>query len=196
MRRYIGIAAGVVLLAAALSATGALPAAAQGAVKPLIALIVNDVTNPVPVRVTNAPPTLPALVKCTLDAGGSSSADEITAGTGGGSGVGSIECPGDVTVVDVQRVFFVPGLSAVSGTSNVLHWQVTVGLSSNTSLEAGEVIAVLTAGAPDTVLSRPVRLDRGVIGNVIMFNKTASTGIPGTAAVFTGTVIFEGVPVP
>ena len=54
MRRYIGMAVGVGLIVAALSATGALPAAAQGAVRPLLALIVNDVGNPVPVAGTVA----------------------------------------------------------------------------------------------------------------------------------------------
>jgi hypothetical protein len=49
MRRYIEMTLGVGLIVAALSATGALPAAAQGAVKPLLALIVNDAANPVPV---------------------------------------------------------------------------------------------------------------------------------------------------
>jgi len=54
MRRYIGMAVGVGLIVAAFSATGALPAAAQGAVRPLLALIVNDVGNPVPVAGTVA----------------------------------------------------------------------------------------------------------------------------------------------
>jgi hypothetical protein len=54
MRRYVGIAAGTALVAAVLSVTGALPALAQGALKPLMALIVNDVNNPVPVVIQNS----------------------------------------------------------------------------------------------------------------------------------------------
>jgi hypothetical protein len=57
MRRYVVIAAGTGLIAAVLSVTGALPVLAQGALKPLAALIVNDESSPVPVRVTN--PTAP-----------------------------------------------------------------------------------------------------------------------------------------
>ena len=52
MRRYVAIAAGTGLIAAVLSVTGALPVLAQGALKPLMALIVNDVDHPVPVTGT------------------------------------------------------------------------------------------------------------------------------------------------
>jgi hypothetical protein len=54
MRRYVAIAAGTGLIAAVLSVMGGLPALAQGALRPLAALIVNDSNNPVPV-VTPAP---------------------------------------------------------------------------------------------------------------------------------------------
>jgi hypothetical protein len=57
MRRYVAIAAGTALIAVVLSVTGPLPAFAQGALKPLMALIVNDASNPVPVLVTNATAT-------------------------------------------------------------------------------------------------------------------------------------------
>src|SRR6478752_5218909 len=60
MRRYIGIAGGLGLVVAALSATGALPAAAQGPAKTVLSLIVNDATQPVPVTGTvNATVTQP-----------------------------------------------------------------------------------------------------------------------------------------
>src|SRR6185436_261139 len=52
MRRYIGLAVGVGLVVAALSASGALPAAAQGPFKPMLSLIINDATQPVPVTGT------------------------------------------------------------------------------------------------------------------------------------------------
>jgi len=60
MRRYIGIAAGLGLLLVALTVTNAGPALAQGALKPVMALITNDVEHPVPVLVTNTTAT-PAL---------------------------------------------------------------------------------------------------------------------------------------
>ena len=52
MRRYIGLAVGVGLVVAALSASGALPAAAQEKFKPVLAMIINDATQPVPVTGT------------------------------------------------------------------------------------------------------------------------------------------------
>lgn len=52
MRRYIGLAVGVGLVVAALSASGALPAAAQGPNKPVLSMIINDATQPVPVTGT------------------------------------------------------------------------------------------------------------------------------------------------
>jgi hypothetical protein len=45
------MAAGLTLVAAVLSVSGTLPALAQGAVKPFMALIVNDSEHPVPVSV-------------------------------------------------------------------------------------------------------------------------------------------------
>ena len=53
MRRYIGPLVGVGLIAVGLSVTTDMPAFAQGALKPIMAFIVNDDSSPVPVRVTN-----------------------------------------------------------------------------------------------------------------------------------------------
>jgi hypothetical protein len=50
-RRYVVLGAGLALGTAALSMTSAGPALAQGALKPLAALIVNDASNPVPVAI-------------------------------------------------------------------------------------------------------------------------------------------------
>jgi hypothetical protein len=55
MRRYIAIAVGLGLLLVVLNVTNAGPALAQGALKPISALIVNDSANPVPVTVIAAP---------------------------------------------------------------------------------------------------------------------------------------------
>jgi hypothetical protein len=54
-RRYVVLGAGLALGTAALSMTSAGPALAQGALKPLAALIVNDASNPVPVAVVGQP---------------------------------------------------------------------------------------------------------------------------------------------
>lgn len=62
MRRYVALAAGTGLIAAVLSVTGGLPALAQGALKPLAALIVNDVNNPVPVVIQNPSSASPTLL--------------------------------------------------------------------------------------------------------------------------------------
>ena len=53
MRRYLGIAVGLGLLLAVLSVTSAGPVLAQGAIKPIMAFIVNDSANPVPTRNVN-----------------------------------------------------------------------------------------------------------------------------------------------
>ena len=58
-RRYVVVGAGLGFAAAALSMTNAAPALAQGALKPLSALIVNDATQPVPVAVLNQPARTP-----------------------------------------------------------------------------------------------------------------------------------------
>lgn len=56
-RSYLGVAAGVVLLAATLTVTGVVPAVAQGPLRPMMALIVNDSSSPVPVSFA-APPAV------------------------------------------------------------------------------------------------------------------------------------------
>ena len=193
MKRHFGIVIGLGLL---LVVTNAESALAQGPFKPAQTVIVNGTAKPVPVLVTNTRPTPPDLVKCSLYIGGLGSATPVVAGGGGGSSLNAINCPAGVTALDVQRVFFAPGVPAESTVSNVLHWQVVFGLSSDTNLEAGEVMAVLTAGAPDTVLSRPVRFDVTLANPLIAFRESASTGIPGISAAITGSLIFEGVPVP
>jgi hypothetical protein len=198
MRRYIGIAVGLGLLLVVLAVTNAGPALAQSAIKPVMAFIVNDRANPVPVLVTNTTPAPPDLVRCTLDLGGSEDADGIVAGVGGWSSFSRIQCPAGVTALDVHRVFYAPGVTGVSGVNNVQHWQVLFGLSSSndTDLDAGDVMAVLTVGAPYTVLSRPVRVDLTQVTTGIAHRKIGSTGIPGIPADMSGSLIFEGVPVP
>jgi hypothetical protein len=58
-RRYVVVAAGAGAVTAALSMTSAGPALAQGALKPLAALIVNDPSQPIPVAVLNQSPRQP-----------------------------------------------------------------------------------------------------------------------------------------
>ncbi|AMY10722.1 hypothetical protein LuPra_03961 [Luteitalea pratensis] len=92
-------------------------------------------------------------------------------------------------------MFFAPNVTVVSNKGNVLQWQVTIGLTRANTLVPGEVMAVLTAGAPDTVLSRPVRFDLTAVGTRIAHNRSGSTGIAGIGAQIAGSLIFEGVPV-
>ncbi len=54
-RRYVVLAGGVGLVSATVSMTSTGSALAQGALKPLSALIVNDATQPIPVAVLNQP---------------------------------------------------------------------------------------------------------------------------------------------
>jgi hypothetical protein len=163
-----------------------------------MAFIVNDADNPVPVLVTNATPTLPDLVTCSKDLGGGSSPNPIVAAPGGWFNNLTIDCPAGVTALDVQRVIYAPNVTAVETLNNVLHWQIAFGQSTSpdTSLEPGEVMAVLTSGAPSAVLSRPVRLHFTGGSSGIAYERSGSTGIAGVGASQSGSLIFEGVPVP
>jgi hypothetical protein len=58
-QRYLGIAAGIGIVVAVLSAAGGGSALAQGALKPLSALIVNNATQPVPVALVGEPHQAP-----------------------------------------------------------------------------------------------------------------------------------------
>ena len=194
MRRYVGMAVGTGLIAVVLSVTGGIPALAQGALKPVVSLIVNDVAHPVPVLVTNtSPPAAPALVKCSLKLSSSTSPGETELMIGGTT-VASIQCPAGVTKVDVQRVYFSPELGNMSGGSTVMHWRCTFGLSDEIYMEANDVVAVLTEGSPDSVLSRPLRVDTAAQAYVV-YNYRGNTGTTGINAMSNGAIVFEGVPV-
>lgn len=58
-QRYVVFGVGVGLVSAALSMTTAGPAVAQGVLRPLSALIVNDATQPIPVAVLGQPERTP-----------------------------------------------------------------------------------------------------------------------------------------
>ncbi len=192
MRRYIGEGSGLGLLLGILLAANALPAEAQPPAKPVLATIVNEVTDPVPVVVTNTTAAAPALVKCWFATGSGSG----SVPTGGGSGRLSVQlsvhCPDGITAMDVQRVYFSPDVMNLG--TNVLHWQITVSLGPGDFDPAG-LVAVLTAGAPDSVLSRPLRLDKAA-AQFVSYTYRFSTGIAGVGYVSSGLWFFEGVPVP
>ena len=102
MKRYMVVTAGLSLVLAVLALGGAVPAVAQGPLKPLEALIINDTSDPVPVTVV--PPAPETEVVCswqTLTASGTTFVSQGTRVL-----QNSKECPTGVTAVDVHRVVF------------------------------------------------------------------------------------------
>ncbi|MBP1636658.1 MAG: hypothetical protein H6Q10_3232 [Acidobacteria bacterium] len=189
MPRGLLIAGGTGLIAVLLSVSGAVPAIAQGPLRPLMALIINDTANPVPVVVTNtpAPPPAPAaIVRCHGYLGEVVSTFPVIAWGGGTRPLRDFQCPAGVTRVDVQRLFLVSSGSTV-------HWQWMLYLSDSPGAD-GETIAVLTNGAPAFEFLQPVRLDFAGTG-ILGWRVNASTGIEPIGAEVAGTLYVEGVAV-
>ena len=107
MKRYIGVAIGLGLLLVVLALTSAGPALAQGAIKPIMAFIVNDRANPVPVTVVAPPPQTTAICTGVLGAAGGVAEFVNIAVRYPQS---SFVCSGDVTSIDVSRIVFAPDL--------------------------------------------------------------------------------------
>ena len=191
MRCNLAIAVGFGLFLAVTNATNA---QAQGAVKPLLAQIVNGTANPVPVSVV---PQAVTTVACTMLLGVSfSGADGFVQGVGSIRPVTSVQCPPEVTVLDVHRILFSPdfNVSTLSQSSNVSKWRVNVGHSQDLTFSPSEVIAFLTDGAPAAAPTKTFRLDINDPGNIIV-EIGASSGIAGLAVSITGAVMFSGTPV-
>ena len=192
MRRYLGIAVGLGLLLAVLSLTTAGSALAQ-TFKPVMAFIVNDSANPVPVRVV-APQ---ATVICSASLGSISVGTPIQSGSMGASDVNFV-CPDGVTRMDVARIAYVPDLSTVGPSQNVVQYRATVThLGTDTfppTPTAQDVLAVLTDGAPEAAVMRPFRFDKAS-GGAISSRITASSGLADRNVTLSGSIVLIGTPV-
>jgi hypothetical protein len=189
------------LAAAALcAATG--PVSAQGALKPLEAVVVNPASRPVPVTVI-APTaaTQPATVTCRIQFDRQTASSPFFFGTKIITPVQYLDCPSGVTRLDVHRVLFDPAGGGF-GSMNVAHFHLMVGIGplSGSGENFGDEdvaipLAMLTEGAADISLARPVRIDKGATGMAVMTRRGCSSGIAGFNAACAGVVFLVGTPV-
>lgn len=197
MRRYLGIAVGVALVGFALSATNAGTAMAQ-TFKPVMSLIVNTDASAVPVRVV---PSGEALVTCAFDLGFLGQAASPVASTSGFGGVLLLECPAGVSTIEVRRIAYAPDLrsSANLFPRNVVAYRLAVGLvpegAPEPDLNPFDLLAIVTDGAPEAVLARPVRLTAAGNFPVVSFTLTVSSGVAGINPSMGGFILFRGIPV-
>jgi hypothetical protein len=176
--------------AAALLAVASSAAHAQGALKPVEALIVNPPSRPVPVSVV-APAAAPT-VTCRIDVDITGSLLPIPSG-GAASQIASLDCPAGVSKIDLHRAVFVPG----SRSENQVHFTVSVALGHfvGNSPVIDSPIATLSDGSPDLSLARPVRIDKTAAGVYAISSMSCSSGIAGLAPRCHGTVLLVGSPV-
>src|SRR5262245_51657396 len=120
MRRHVYAAVGLACAIAVLAVLGTKPTLAQGILKPLAALIVNDTAHPVPVTVVPSPAT--TLVLCSMQLGQASNVGPIAQG-GGGGGIGSLQCPAGVSKIDVLRVSFNPDMGSFGTSLHAVHYR-------------------------------------------------------------------------
>jgi hypothetical protein len=181
-----------------------LPSHAQGALKPVDALIVNSPNRPVPVTVI-APPAAaqPAMVTCRIRFGQSIGSTPMLVASDTITPVQGLDCPSGVTKLDVHRVLFDPLGGATFGSRNVAHFSVMVGIGPGFPSEGGTVsddeiavpLAMLTEGAADVSLARPVRIDKSASGMAVMTRRSCSSGIAGFIPTCAGVVFLVGTPV-
>lgn len=138
----------VLTIAAAALCAAAGPVSAQGALKPVEALIVNPANRPVPVTVVSSPTAPTVRCRLALDVSSASPIVRLIQT----NPVQGVVCPAGVTRLDVQRVVLA---------SFVAQHRVFLALGSASA--AGQVpetiIGTLSDGAPDLTLARPVRID-------------------------------------
>jgi hypothetical protein len=198
MRRYIGVAVGVALVGAVLSATNAGTAVAQ-TFKPVMSLIVNTDASAVPVRVV---PSGEALVTCAFDLGFIGQGGSPVVSTSGFGGVLLLKCPAGVSTIEVRRIAYAPDLRSTTNLfpRNVVSYRLAVGLvpegAPEPDLNPFDLLAIVTDGAPEAVLAKPVLLTASGSFPVVSFTLTVSSGIAGINPSMGGFILFRGIPVP
>jgi hypothetical protein len=156
---------------------------AQGALKPVEALIVNPPSRPVPVAVV-VPPTRATAV-CKLDLTVLAVQSPVYTIVGN-LPVEALQCPPSVSRLDVHRI--VLDMAA----PNAVHYSVFISLAANGAAGALPV-AALSDGTPDLTLNKPVRLDRTVSGAFAYFGR-CSSGVATVSTACGGSVYFVGTP--
>jgi hypothetical protein len=183
MKRYMVVTAGLSLVLAVLALGGAVPAVAQGPLKPIEALIINDTSDPVPVTVV--PPAPETEVVCSWQTQTVQGTTFLSQGTGV---LGETkECPTGVTAVDVRRVVF-----AAFG-EHVASYRITLGVA-DPPASSPRTVAYLTDGAPEAAPIGPLVLDMTNPPEILL-RFDATSGIPGVDLSLVGKLLVIGTPV-
>jgi hypothetical protein len=180
----------VLTIAVATLCATAGPVYAQGALKPVEALIVNPASRPVPVSVV--PSAAPASVVCRIDFGGGNPLPVTHTGTS--FPIGDLNCPAGVSRLDVQRV--VASTGRISSPEAPVHFVMEIGLGhqEGNGYAIDTPIATLSSGTPDLSLAHPVRIDKSVAAT-LLGQQICSSGLPTVAVRCLGTVFLIGTPV-
>jgi hypothetical protein len=187
--------ASIVAAFALAAATAAPPARAQGALKPVEALIVNPTNRPVPVSVVPAP--IAPTAQCRVDVSTAGSLLPVPS-IGRTMQIVQLECSEGVTRLDVHRVVFSTGTISSQPSPYQVHYTVSLGLGRQTSITSVDLempIATLSNGTPDLALARPVRVDKTAAGVYLMLGISCSSGLAGVQPQCGGTVFLIGTPV-
>lgn len=159
----------ILIIAAAALCSLAEPTLAQGALKPLEAVVVNPVSRPVPVAIiAPATPAKPQAI-CRLSL-------PLTSGSAPISRVGSanlvgqeVFCPAGVTRFDVQRIVLDPVVPEH-------HVMLALGAPQTGFVPVERMIGTVSTGTPDLSLGDPVRIDLTSAEYVIV-RQVCSSGI-------------------
>ena len=190
-QRYIPLAAAFAVMVFVMIVASARSAIAQGALRPLEALIVNSSSSAVPVRVVT--PASAAPVACINGLSPFSSATGFVNSSSSRNAVSRFGCNGTTTKIDVTRIVFSPDVGVVS--RNLANYRITVAVTEQANtFFADEVVAVLTEGAPDSAPLRPFRFDTTESKFVVTLS-AGSSGVAGADVSIGGTLILVGTPV-
>jgi hypothetical protein len=142
----------ILIIAAAALCSLAEPTFAQGALKPLEAVVVNPLSRPVPVTVIAPATPQKPLVICRLSLPMGFGGSPITRISAAPPIAQTVFCPAGVSRIDVQRIVL---------ESSVPQHQVmlALGVAQMGPPPVERMIGAVSAGAPDLTLAHPVRID-------------------------------------
>jgi hypothetical protein len=175
------------IIAAAAVCSLAQPTFAQGALKPLEAVVVNPVSRPVPVTViAPATPEKP-LVICRLSLPAGFGGSTITRISAAPPIAQAVFCPAGVSRIDVQRIVL---------ESSVPQHQVmlALGIPQMGPPPVERMIGAVSAGTPDLSLAHPVRVDL-TSADYIHMRQVCSSGMASVPVECGGSAYLIGTPV-
>ena len=187
----------VLALTAAFVSTQALAQSKTGLPDALNVNVTNTASSPVPVQIVSPASS----ITCYLPFGRTGGSTPFSgSGSVSSSNMGNLICPTDITAIDAHRVVYDPGAGVGNALEsvNVAAYTMLIALRDDTGggeigTEA-QIIAILTNGAPEKLLSPPVRLDKNS-GKQLALSKTCTSGIADFGAGCGGAIYFIGTPV-